>query len=71
MREFQKVFIVTVLRDQKGNQVRAAQELGMNRNTLRRTRKELEVDIKAVRVMSARASGIGEKKAGRGKHSYG
>jgi Fis family transcriptional regulator, factor for inversion stimulation protein len=70
VREFQKVFIVTVLRDQKGNQVRAARKLGMHRNTLRRTLKELEVDIKAVRVsrrrppLSARLSSIGEKKAG-------
>ena len=70
VREFQKVFIVTVLRDQKGNQVRAARKLGMHRNTLRRTLKELEVDIKAVRVslrrppVSARPSAIGEKKAG-------
>jgi Fis family transcriptional regulator, factor for inversion stimulation protein len=69
VREFRKVFIVTVLRDQKGNQVRAARKLGMHRNTLRRTLKELEVDIKAVRVsrrppVSARPSAIGETKAG-------
>ena len=37
LREFQGVFILTVLREQKGNQCRAAEKLGMHRNTLRRT----------------------------------
>ena len=36
VREFQSVFILTVLREQRANQVRAAQKLGMHRNTLRR-----------------------------------
>ena len=36
VREFQRVFILTVLREHKANQVRAAQKLGMHRNTLRR-----------------------------------
>ncbi len=36
VREFQKVFILTVLREQKAKQGRAAQTLGMHRNTLRR-----------------------------------
>jgi hypothetical protein len=35
VREFQKTFIVAVLRDQNGNQVKAARKLGMHRNTLR------------------------------------
>lgn len=68
VREFQKVFIITVLREQKGNQVRAAQKLRMHRNTLRRTIRELEVDIELLRVtrrrppLSARPF-VGEKKA--------
>ena len=70
LREFQKAFIITVLRDQNGNQVKAAGKLGMHRNTLRRNLQELDVDIKAVRVsrrrppVSARLSAMGAKKAG-------
>jgi Fis family transcriptional regulator, factor for inversion stimulation protein len=47
--EFQTVFILTILREQKGNQLRAAQRLGMHRNTLRRTFRKLELDIKLLR----------------------
>jgi Fis family transcriptional regulator, factor for inversion stimulation protein len=46
--EFQKAFVVTVLRDLNGNQVRAAGKLDMHRNTLRRTLDQLDVDIKAL-----------------------
>jgi transcriptional regulator with GAF, ATPase, and Fis domain len=49
VREFQKVFIVTVLREQKANQFRAAQKLGMHRNTLRRIIRKLELDIGLLR----------------------
>ena len=69
VREFQKAFIITVLRDLNGNQVRAAGKLGMHRNTLRRTLHELDVDIKSVRLLrrrppvSARLSSAGEMKA--------
>ena len=69
VREFQKAFIIAVLRDQNGNQVRAAGKLGMHRNTLRRNLRELDVDIEAVRPtrrrppLSARLSAMGEKKA--------
>lgn len=54
VREFQRVFILTVLREQKVNQVRAAQKLGMHRNTLRRTIRELEVDIGMLRMTGRR-----------------
>jgi Fis family transcriptional regulator, factor for inversion stimulation protein len=70
VREFQKAFIIAVLRDQNGNQVKAAEKLRIHRNTLRRNLQELDVDIKVVRVSrrrppaSARLSGMGEKKAG-------
>lgn len=37
VREFQKAFILTVLKDQRGNQCRAAEKLGIHRNTLGRT----------------------------------
>jgi DNA-binding NtrC family response regulator len=69
VQEFQKVFLMVVLRDMSGNQVRAALKLGMHRNTLRRNLQELEVDIKSVRASrrrppaSARPLAMGDKKA--------
>jgi Fis family transcriptional regulator, factor for inversion stimulation protein len=51
VREFQKAFILTVLKDQRGNQCSAAKILGIHRNTLRRTIRELEIDIGPTRVM--------------------
>jgi Fis family transcriptional regulator, factor for inversion stimulation protein len=70
LREFQRAFIIAVLGDLNGNQVRAAGKLGMHRNTLRRTLHELDIAIKAVRVsgrrppVSARPSAMSEKKVG-------
>jgi Fis family transcriptional regulator, factor for inversion stimulation protein len=54
MREFQKAFILTVLKDQRGNQCKAAERLGIHRNTLRRTIRELEIDIGPTRAMGRR-----------------
>jgi len=54
VREFQKAFITAVLREFNGNQVKAARQLGMHRNTLRRNLLELDVDIKAVRLSRRR-----------------
>jgi Fis family transcriptional regulator, factor for inversion stimulation protein len=54
VREFQKVFILTVLKDQRGNQCRAAKKLGIHRNTLRRTIRDLEIDIGPKRVTGRR-----------------
>lgn len=54
VREFQKAFILTVLKDQKGNQCKAAEKLGMHRNTLRRTIRELEIDIGLTRATGRR-----------------
>jgi DNA-binding NtrC family response regulator len=53
VREFQKAFITAVLREMNGNQVRAADQLGVHRNTLRRNL-ELDVDIKGVRLSRRR-----------------
>ena len=67
-REFQKAFIVTVLQETKGNQVRAARALRMHRNTLSRTIRALELDIQPLRAprrrppVSARPV-VGERKA--------
>jgi Fis family transcriptional regulator len=54
VREFQKTFILTVLQDQRGNQCKAAEKLGMHRNTLRRTIRELEINIGPTRVAGRR-----------------
>jgi Fis family transcriptional regulator, factor for inversion stimulation protein len=49
VREFKKRFILTVLQENKGNQCRAARELGMHRNTLSRTIDELRIDVRQLR----------------------
>ena len=49
VREFKKRFILTVLQENKGNQCRAARELGMHRNTLSRTIHELRIDVRQLR----------------------
>ena len=70
VREFKKRFILTVLEENKGNQCRAARELGMHRNTLSRTIAELKIDMRQLRDVSKRpprsARPMGyEKKAAR------
>ena len=70
VREFKKRFILTVLQENKGNQCKAARQLGMHRNTLSRTIAELDLDIKTLRSSarrpprSARPTGF-EKRAAR------
>ncbi|HXY51123.1 MAG TPA: helix-turn-helix domain-containing protein [Terriglobales bacterium] len=70
VREFKKRFILTVLQENKGNQCRAARELGMHRNTLSRTISELRIDVRQLREgakrppRSARPAAF-EKKAAR------
>lgn len=49
VREFRKVFISTVLRENNGNQSKAARELDMHRNTLIRTVSALKLDVRALR----------------------
>ena len=49
VREFKKRFIMNVLQQNKGNQCKAARELGMHRNTLSRTISELKLDIRVFR----------------------
>ncbi len=61
VREFRRRFILTVLQENKGNQCRAARELGMHRNTLSRTVDELKIDVRQFRESS---SGRGFKKRG-------
>jgi len=48
VREFQRMFRATALREAKANQVKAATRLGIHRNTLRRQIRELGLDIKTL-----------------------
>lgn len=49
VRQFKKRYILEVLAHHKGNQCKAATELGMHRNTLSRTLAELEMDSVQIR----------------------
>jgi Fis family transcriptional regulator, factor for inversion stimulation protein len=49
VREFKKRFLLEVLSHHKGNQCKAARELGMHRNTLSRTMAELDLDPSQIR----------------------
>ena len=54
VREFRKAFIATVLRENNGNQSKAARELDMHRNTLTRAASALRLDVRALRPGSRR-----------------
>jgi len=68
MRQFKKRYILEVLAHHKGNQCKAATELGMHRNTLSRTLAELDMDSAQIRkgmrrpVMSERPA-MGQRPA--------
>jgi hypothetical protein len=49
VRQFKKRYILEVLAHHKGNQCKAAEELGMHRNTLSRTLAELDMDTAKIR----------------------
>jgi DNA-binding NtrC family response regulator len=49
VREFKKRYILEVLSRHRGNQCKAAEELGMHRNTLSRTLTELGLDSTQIR----------------------
>jgi DNA-binding NtrC family response regulator len=49
VRQFKRRYILEVLAQHKGNQCKAAEELGMHRNTLSRTLAELEMDTNQIR----------------------
>jgi Fis family transcriptional regulator len=50
VRQFKRRYILEVLAQHKGNQCKAAAELGMHRNTLSRTLTELELDTTQIRL---------------------
>ncbi len=54
VREFEAGFILTVLQEQKGNQVRDAQDLRIQRNTLRRMIHSLQISIQPIRAAARR-----------------
>jgi Fis family transcriptional regulator, factor for inversion stimulation protein len=49
VRQFKRRYILEVLAHHKGNQCKAAAELGMHRNTLSRTLAELEMNTAQIR----------------------
>jgi len=49
VREFKKRYLIEVLAHHRGNQCKAAKELGMHRNTLSRTIAELQIDPAQIR----------------------
>ena len=54
LREFQKVFVLTVLREHRWNQFQAAKRLSMHRNTLRRLLRDFQLDIRSLRAAARR-----------------
>jgi Fis family transcriptional regulator len=49
VKQFKRRYIFEVLAQHKGNQCKAAEELGMHRNTLSRTLSELDLDTAQIR----------------------
>jgi Fis family transcriptional regulator len=58
VREFKKRFLIQVLAQHRGNQCKAAKELGMHRNTLSRTIAELKIDPSQIRHGALPYSGL-------------
>jgi DNA-binding NtrC family response regulator len=54
VRQFKRRYLVEVLARHKGNQCKAAAELGMHRNTLSRTLTELDLDSAQIRTGARR-----------------
>ena len=57
VREFRKRFLLEVLSRHRGNQCKAAQDLGVHRNTLSRMIAELELDPVEIRRSLKRPAG--------------
>ena len=49
VKQFKRRYIFEVLHQHKGNQCKAAEELGMHRNTLSRTLAELDMPVAQIR----------------------
>jgi DNA-binding NtrC family response regulator len=61
VREFRRRYIQEVMARNKGNQCKAARELGVHRNTLSRVMTDLELDPAQIK--------LGLKRPARGEHS--
>jgi Fis family transcriptional regulator len=70
VREFQKAFILTVLQENNGNQVRAARKLGIHRNSLCRIIRDLHLDIRAIRATARRRPPQSERVISRRKTEH-
>jgi Fis family transcriptional regulator len=57
VREFKKAFLVTALKENNGNQSKAAPGLGMHRNSLARAISDLRLDVRALRPAGRRPPG--------------
>ena len=49
VREFKKAFLLTALKENNGNQSKAAPELGMHRYSLARAISDLQLDVRVLR----------------------
>jgi Fis family transcriptional regulator len=50
VRQFKRQYLLEVLKAHRGNQCKAAEELGMHRNTLSRTMAELDLEVSEIRA---------------------
>jgi DNA-binding NtrC family response regulator len=50
VKQFKRQYLIEVLMSHRGNQCKAAEELGMHRNTLSRIMAELELEVAEVRA---------------------
>src|ERR1051326_170930 len=66
---FKKRFIERVLRANRGNQVHAARELGMHRNTLSRTVVDLKIDVRAISGRKPESESLRRRRARAGHAS--
>ncbi len=54
VKQFKRQYLLEVLKANRGNQCKAADELGIHRNTLSRTMAELELEVAEVRAVLKR-----------------
>ena len=55
VREFKKQFLLIVLRELNWNETKAARALGIHRNTLARTLRYLDLDVRSLRKAERRS----------------
>ncbi|MBI1819965.1 MAG: hypothetical protein HYR81_06530 [Nitrospirae bacterium] len=50
LKEFERPLITLALKETNGNQIQAAEILGLNRNTLRKKIQELKISVKSIKT---------------------